>query len=443
MKQFSRKTLCRGAFLALCAAPTLLVAVWILSRAVFGDGSLRRENWEQELSSRLGMKFIIGAVTYPEFGVTELQQVEVHDAETGQLVARAAAIEVTKSTDGYLIEAVAPEIEAAQLGRLSHILHERLMCQGSGGERCEISASELTLNDQKASRTLVNLQAVLEPAESGPRLTALFHWPESLDSDTEIQWSLARNADLLPPATSISVNTGKARFPCHLASIFWPPLERLGPEAEFSGEVTWLLTDQGSAELRGTFFGVDLDSLVSEQFPQVLSGKATVKIEKTVIREGRLLAAVGSVEVHSGGRISRSLLASAAEHLHLQNAAATSGTEVLAYRRLAVGFRLDGANLQLIGTADAGTPGVLITSRTTPLLTAPQSHTASAASLARVLLPGSLMQIPLASQTSSLVRLLPTPAISAASQNAQTARRSHTPTRLSPGGSSTEVIRER
>ena len=141
MKQFSRKTLCRGAFLALCAAPTLLVAVWILSRAVFGDGSLRRENWEQELSSRLGMKFIIGAVTYPEFGVTELQQVEVHDAETGQLVARAAAIEVTKSTDGYLIEAVAPEIEAAQLGRLSHILHERLMCQGSGGERCEISAS--------------------------------------------------------------------------------------------------------------------------------------------------------------------------------------------------------------------------------------------------------------------------------------------------------------
>ena len=444
MKQFSRKTLCRGAFLALCAAPTLLVAVWIVSRAVFGDGSLQKEDWERELSARLGMKFTIGGVSYPEFGVTALKQVEINDAETGELIARAAAIEVTKSADGYVIEAVAPEIEAAQLGRMSQILHVRLLCQGSAGiERCEFVVSELTLKDKTASRTLVNLQAVFEPTETGPRLTALFHWPEALDSDHEIQWSLARNADLLPPATSISVNTGKARLPCHFAALIWPPLERLGPEAEFTGEVTWLLTDQGSAELRGTFFGVDLDSLVSEQFPQVLSGKATVKIEKAVIREGRLLAAAGSAEVHSGGRISRSLLGAAVEHLQLQSGAVTSGSEVLPYRRLAVGFRLDGAKLQLSGTADAGTPGVLITSRTAPILTAPQSHTASAASLARVLLPDSRVQVPLASQTSGLVRLLPTSAISAASQNTQTARRPHTPTRLSPSGSSTNVIRER
>src|SRR5204863_5790812 len=109
---------------------------------------------------------------------------------------------------------------------------------------------------------------------------------------------------------------------------------------------------QDSAELRGTFFGVDLDSLVSEQFPQVLSGKATVKIEKTVIEEGRLLAAAGSAEVQTGGRISRSLLAAAAEHLQLQNGAPSSGGDVVPYRRLAVGFRLDGSKLQFSGTAD-------------------------------------------------------------------------------------------
>jgi hypothetical protein len=443
MKQFSRKTWCRGAFLAFCAAPTLLVAVWILSRAVFGDGSLQREDWERELSARLGMKFTIGGVNHPDFGVTELQQVEVSNAETGELVARAAAIEVTKSADGYVIKAISPEIEAAQLGRLSHILHERLMCQGSGGERCEISASELTLNDQMASRTLVNLQSVFEPTETGPRLTASFHWPEAVDPEHAVEWSLARELNQSPPATRISVDTGKARLSCHLACLFWPPLERLGPEAEFSGEITWLLTEQGSAELRGTFFNVDLDSLVSEQFPQVLSGKATVKIEKTVIEEGRLLAAAGSAEVQTGGRISRSLLAAATEHLQLQNGAPSGGGDVLPYRRLAVGFRLDGAKLQFSGTADPRTPGVLIASRTAPLLSVPQSHSASAASLARVLLPDSRMQVPLASQTSGLVRLLPAPPISAASQNSQTARRFHTPTRLSPGDSSTDVIRER
>jgi hypothetical protein len=443
MKQFSRKTWCRGAFLALCAAPTLLVAVWIVSRAVFGDGSLRKEDWEKELSSRLGMKVTIGGVSYPEFGVTELKLVEATDAETEEFVARAATIEVTKSADGYVIEAIAPEIEAAQLGRLSQILHARLLCQGSGGiKRCEFVASELTLKDKTASRTLVNLQAVFEPTETGPRLTTSFHWPEAVDPEHAVEWSLTREFNQSPPATRIFVNTGKGRLPCHLAGQFWSPLERLGSEAEFSGEVTWLWADRGSAELRGTFFGVDLDSLVSEQFPQVLSGTATAKIEKVVIDDGRLIVAAGSAEVQSGGRIGRSLLAAAAEHLQLQNAAATSGAEVLAYRRLACSFRLDGSKLQLTGTADPGSPGVLITSRTAPLLSAPQSHNAFAASLARVLLPDSRMQVPLASQTSGLVRFLPAAAISAASQSSQSARR-HTPTRLSPGGSSTGVIRER
>lgn len=444
MKRFSRKTWCQGAFLALCAAPTLVVTIWIVSRAVLGNGSLQKEDWERELSSRLGMTFKIGAVSYPELGIAELERVEVRDAETGELMALAATIDVTKSADGYVIEAVAPEIEAAQLGRLSQILHERLLCQGGGGiERCEISASVLTLNQQKASRTLVNLQAVLTPAETGPLLTASFHWPEAVAPEHAVEWALVRELSQSPPATRVSVSTGQARLPCHLAALCWPPLERLGPEAEFSGEVTWLLADQGSAELRGTFFGVDLDALVSEQFPQVLSGKATVRIESAIIREGRLLTVAGSAEVHSGGRISRSLLASAAEHLQLQNAAPSSGSEVLAYRRLAVGFRLDGAKLQLSGTADAGSPGVLIANRTLSLLTAPPSHAVSAASLARVLLPDSRVQVPLASQTSGLVRLLPTPAISAASQNTQTARRPHTPTRLSPSGSSINVVRER
>jgi hypothetical protein len=444
MKQFSRKTWCRGAFLTLCAAPTLLVAIWIVSRTIFGDGSLQRQDWERELSARLGLTLTIGAVSYPEVGVTELKQVEISAAETGELIARAAAIEVTNTSEGYVVEAFAPEMEATQLGRLSQILHQRLLCQGNGSiKRCEFAASELTLNDKTASRTLVDLQAVLESAKSGPQLTASFHWPEAVEPEHAVEWLLVRDLNHSPPATSVFVNTGQARLPCHLASLFWPPLQRLGPDAEFSGKVTWLLADQGSAELRGTFFGVDLNSLVSEQFPHVLSGKATVRVENAVIREGRLLAAAGAVEVQSGGRISRSFLAAAAEHLQLQSGAASNGSDVLAYRRLAGGFRLDGAKLQLSGNADSSIPGVLITSRTAPLLSAPQSHSASAASLARVLLPDSRVQVPLASQTSSLVRLLPAAAISAASQNSETARRSHTPTRLSPSGSSSNVIHER
>ncbi|MBC7853281.1 MAG: hypothetical protein IAF94_07585 [Pirellulaceae bacterium] len=444
MKRLTRKTWCRGTFLAFCALPTLLVAIWIVRNAVLGDGTARKEDWERELSSRLGMTLTIGEVTYPQLGLAVLRQVELSDAETGEPIARAAAIEMTQMADGYVVEVVAPEIEAARLGRLAQILHERLLCQGSCGiARCEISAGELTLKDTTASRTLVDLQAALEPAEAGPRLTASFHWPDAVDSEHTFQWTLARNLDLSPPATSISVNTGQARLPCQLAGLIWPPLERLGPEAEFSGEVSWLHSKQGSAELRGTFSGVDLDALVSEQFPQILSGTATVRIDQARIDDGRLVSAAGTVEVRASGRVSRSLLVAAAEHLQLQNEAGSSGSEVLSYRRLACGFRLDGPHLQLSGSADAGSPGVLMVKATGAVLRVSPNHSASAANLARVLLPDSRLQVPLASQTSTLVQLLPVPAAIPAAKNLQTARGSHIPTRLSPGGSSTSVIRER
>lgn len=445
MSQLSRKTWCRGAFIAFCAAPTLLVAIWLSLRLVLGDGSLRKEDWEQELSSRLGMTFRIERVSYPQFGLAVLTHVEVLDSETGEQLARAAAIEVTHRAEGYAIEAVAPEIEAEHLGRLSRVLHERLLCQGSSGiGHCEFTARELTLLDQFSSRTLVQLQGLLEPADTGPRLTTSFQWPEALDAKHTVVCRLSRNLAVFPPATSITVNTAQARLPCHLAARIWSPLERLGPEAEFAGEVSWHLSGGGSAELRGAFFGVDLDALVSEQFPQILSGTAIVRLESVVIADGRLMAATGMIEVPGGGRVSRSLLAAAAEHLKLQNEAGASGSEVLPYRRLAIGFKIDGSQLQLLGSADAVTPGVLISNHTAPVLIAQPKHIASAANLARVLLPDSRMQVPLASQTAGLVKLLPVPGLKSASvENLQTARKSHIPTRISPSGSSPNVIRER
>jgi hypothetical protein len=444
MQRMSRKTWCRGAFLTLCVAPTLLVAIWILKSALLGNGNAGKEDWEREVSSRLGLTIRIGEVTYPRFGLVVLTGVELSDPETEAAIARATAVEVANKADGYAIEVIEPEMEAAQLGRLSQVLHERLLCQGNSGfPHCEISASELTLNDKTVSRTLVNVQAALEPAETGPRLTAIFHWPEAVDSEHAIHWSLFRNLELSPPATTISLNTHQSRLPCRWAASFWTPLERLGSEAEFRGEVVWLLSRRASAEVRGTFSGVDLDTLVSEQFPQVLSGRAVVKIDSASIEDGRLRSAAGMVEVQAGGRVSRSLLQGTAEHLQLRNEAGSSGNEVLTYRRLAGGFRMDRSQLQVSGSADAEIPGVLMTNRTGPLLKTPPNHSTSVANLARVLLPDSRWQVPLASQTSGLVQLLGVPPPSPTAQDLRTARGGHIPTRLSPAGSSKSVIRER
>jgi hypothetical protein len=444
MKQSARKTWCRGAFVALCAVPTLLVVLWIAARVFLLDGAAQKDDWERELSARLGMTVRIGGLSYPQMGLAELEGVELTDAETGDPFARAEAIEVEQTAEGCLIRLIAPEIDAAQLGRFTRILHDRLLCGGisRGLARCDISARELTLLDDYAPRTLVDLDIVLEPTESGPRLAVSFLWPEATEEDERMHLALSRNSEISPPVTRLTVDTGRASLPCHLAAHFWQPLERLGPEAEFSGTASCTLASRSSAKLSGLLAGVDLDALVSEQFPQILSGNARIKVE-AVIEEGRLAAASGRIDVPAGGRISRSLLVAAAEHLGLDNEAGSDRGDVVAYRRLGIGFRIDGARLQLSGLADAGTPGVLISRNTAPLLKAPANHATAAVGLARVLLPDSQMQVPLASQTADLVQLLPAPAIIPASAERARSARSHTPTRLSPGGPSADVIRER
>lgn len=444
MKQSARKTWCRGAFLALCAVPTSLVVLWIAARVFLLDGAAQRDDWERELSARLGMTVKIGGLSYPQMGLAELEQVELADAETGHPFARAEAIEAEQSAEGCLIRLIAPEVDAAQLGRFTRILHDRLLCGGSSSlARCEISARELTLLDNTAPRTLVDLDIVLEPADSGPRLAASFLWPEATGEEERLHCALSRNSGISPPVTQLTVDTGRGSLPCHLAAYFWQPLERLGAEAEFSGAASYILAPPASAKLSGTLSGVDLDALVSEQFPQILSGKARIKVVEAVIEEGRLAAASGRIDVPAGGRVSHSLLVAAAEHLGLDNEAGSADGDVVPYRRLGIGFRIDGARLQLSGLADAGTPGVLITRNTAPLLKAPSNHAAAAVGVARALLPESRMQVPLASQTADLVQLLPAPSIVPASAEGARSARSHTPMRLSPGGRSADVIRER
>jgi hypothetical protein len=204
----------------------------------------------------MGMTIEIGDVAYPQSGLAELSQVELRDVETGEPLARAAAIEVTSTTGGYSLEVIAPEIDAAKLGRLAQILHERLLCQGIvGTRRCEFFASELTLNDKTASRTLVDLQAEINTAETGPRP---LHWPEAVDPEHTVQWSLTHNLTC-PSRHPCSVNTGQASIPCHLAKVFWPPLNGWDRRRSSAAKCPACLSGVVRPSC-GTFSRVDLDA---------------------------------------------------------------------------------------------------------------------------------------------------------------------------------------
>lgn len=208
-----------------------------------------------------------------------------------------------------------------------------------------------------------------------------------------------------------------------------------------SGDLT-LQDDAFSGQFSGELSGIDLTSLISQRFEHGLSGQAKLTIAEVTIEASRLSQARGTLVVERGGRISRSLLAAAEEHLQLTASLRAEETDSVAYRRLSLGFELTADQLRLTGVADASQAGIVMTADSGPLLSAPEDHRAPAVALVRTLVPDGQVQVPASQQTAVLLRLLPL----RASEPQMARGSSHTPTRLVPGSRAERaggVIRER
>ena len=241
--------------------------------------------------------------------------------------------------------------------------------------------------------------------------------------------SARRLREAQPPATEWQLNTAGQSLPCSLVGDVLPAVNRLGPDCEFRGTLRIAPTAGGArGELAGTLEHVDFDALVTEQFPQQLSGEATVVIERAAMEQGRLVEIRGEIRAQKGA-IGQSLLAAAQQHLGLQ-----AGVELddiapqaaITFDQLAVGFQFSGAWLSLMRIAEPAGGGALLMNAGSPLLAAPEGHAATGASLLRTLVPDSQHQVPATRQTAALVRLLPLPDVLPAASEPP----AHTPTRL-------------
>lgn len=444
MQPTTSKLWCRRVFIALCLLPTLCVSAWIVVHSLPGEASARKAEWERELSQRLGLRVSIGALTYPHFDVAQLGQVELADAQTGEQVGRASTLDITRTATGWGIEATGLEVESRHLSLIASRLHERALCQRErDSENLEFTASELTLLDRELPLTLTDIDSLLESRESAPKLTLAFRFAGDDSSGDSARLTLTRSPVTTSPITHLEFQTGSVELPAALLSRLWPEAAVLGPDSHLKGNCDLTLDSSGwSGQLAGRIAGVDLDSLVSEEFPHALSGEALVTFQEVRLQEGRVVSAAGVMEARNGGRISRSLVEAAKQHLQLQANIAADAGDSLAYRRLAIGFRLDGEKLRLTGSATTDHAGALLANHSGPLLEASQNHSVPAVALVRMLVPNTNVQVPATRQTDKLLHLLPLPSISPST----TARRSsHTPTRLGPPGEANgkNVVKQR
>jgi hypothetical protein len=437
MNHRQRLLLCRLALLAFCVLPTVLVLSWCAKELWAASHEAKREDWERELGSRLDCVVRVEGVRYLPGGVARLEGLRLVDRESGGVVFTAEATEVSAIPEGWELALVHPVVERGQLRRFARLIEERLLRLGATGfgdgkdAQVRFFAADFLLRGNEREQTFVDCGGELALNAQGANFQLGGRLPGTPPDSRAMQVAAIREPGAGSPRTRWRLATGDAALSSVLAAEVVPALARLGRECQFRGVAAFsFFPERTGGELAGELTQVDLDALVSEQFPHRLSGLATVRIDRAAIVGGKLSELRGAIEVNRGS-ISRSLLASAALHLQLTAAESVGegAAEIVGFRRLAVSFDLNGQSLSISGRADPAHEGILLTSAAGPLLYAAPGHSTSAVNLLRTLLPDSGYQVPATSQTATLVNLLPVPEIHS---SALSHLPPHVPTRLAP-----------
>jgi hypothetical protein len=415
-----RVLLCRLGFVLLCVLPTLAVCLWIVGQST---ASPVREapdsaDWAQILSSRLGLVVECNNCASLDDGTLLLTGLRLLDPETREVLVTSAAITARRDALNWRVEAQGVRIDLADSNRLTAALHERLLC-GPASEFCPLSlaARDVLLHSGTHpqtgphTQTLTTLDATLELAASGPQVLIECSLPGNESDAGRARLTISRNRRESTPVTGWEFDTAGQQWPCWIAAAWFPSVKRLGESAQFTGRASIARAAGGSfGHLSGTLDGVDLDSLVTEQFPHQLSGLGRVEVERAAIEDGKLVDLRGRLIVESGA-LGASLLAAAQEHLKLRLAVAreTEGTQAVVFQRLALAFHHDGRWLRLSSCAELSPPGVILSDRRGPLVEVAAGHTVPATNLLRALVPDNQYQVPATRQTDALVGLLPAP----------------------------------
>ncbi|HEX3871359.1 MAG TPA: hypothetical protein VHV77_13030, partial [Pirellulales bacterium] len=169
-----------------------------------------------------------------------------------------------------------------------------------------------------------------------------------------------------------------------------------------------LTNDGWDGTIRGDLSGIDLDALVTSQFPHTISGEANLHIERAHVVGGRVVEAEGTVTAGPGA-IGRSLLVSGSQRLKLTAPGSVSKDAMSRFERLHFDFSLDSAGLRLVGRCPAG--AMLVDASGRVLWSQPSEPSQPIVAFVQMLVPASQLHVPATMESEWLIRHLPVPRI--------------------------------
>jgi hypothetical protein len=403
----TRRFICRTGFLLFGLLPTAAVVAWSAS---FNSASNIVEVRER-LESETGLKVTFDEVRFTRPGGMLLESFALADPETGAALVRARLLEITTTENQRHVRASQPTVEAAAIGRMWPLVEKCLRRPPHSKQpNLNFEAAELTLNWPGGSQTLIGCRLNLDTSEHGSTATLTCQIAHPSASQT-CQLRLDRQLHFGQPTTSFSLDTGEANLPCALLVSMFSYENRLGPNSAFAGTIQGM---EGPAGWRvgceGKLTAVDLQSAISDQFPQQLRGPAEITALKTEFHSGRLETATGRLRA-GPGFVGRSLLIAASACLGMRcNPSDLQPAAPIAYEKLDVSFEISPKGLTINGKCgERGTGEVMRTKEGKVLVQESQRSPVPVVSLVQMLVPDSQVQVPATRQTDWLLRLLPLP----------------------------------
>lgn len=401
--------LCRAAFVALVVVPTGAVTAW----TVFVNAPAYRRAHERAIAARTGWQVELASASSPRPGSLVYEGLELSDPDTGQLLARLPFVEVNSGGGTVVVKLPFPAtVNGTRLDAFWQ-LSEDLARRWPDSDVLRFEAQNLTVHLHEGDQTFTDVVGQIDGQAGRARAKLSFRRAIAGSGSAEpCLLSVARRGDRASAVRVIQLTTGATPLPTALFAALWPGALHFGKTCHFTGRISAVeRSGAWRTELEGRARGIDLDLLVSRQFPHKLSGLAEARLTSVTLVDGRIESAAGSVTA-GPGVISRSLVQSAATHLHIQAAAqALKGRgNLIPYRQLSVGFEIDAQGMTLRGEVP-GARGAMLADARHVLAVEPPLVSQPVVDLVRTLVPQSEVHVPATRETAALTSTLPVPSI--------------------------------
>ena len=300
------RALCQLTFLLGGILPLSICLYWSTQQFLPTYQRHQAKQWEQWLTAHLGVAVTVAAYESRAPERFALHEIRLNHPETATAIGRVRLVEVQRREGKWDIRLTQPELEGNELATAWRIAHDWFLCRPrSSAQAARVGMSELTIHTARGRKhKLRDLTMSLLPTPQATLLKMQFRPDGSsavASSAKPMQCTITRHHSADGLKTELELRTETHELPTGLLAGLSPWVDRLGPQAKFSGRLdVELSSDSWQVILAGGQFSkVDLGTLTANADAR-LSGTGQVQFEQLFVSQRGIELAYGRGEVSDG-----------------------------------------------------------------------------------------------------------------------------------------------